>query len=283
MLTRCPSCATTFRVTPEQLKAKAGNVRCGECHGVFNALDTLIEEVPVIERPPEPVSEPLTDPVAEPAAADEAAVPPAPTVEASPVEESSAPDNPSIPADVPEPDHPSAEHAFAPEPLLHEEEGPPPRRWPWALAGVAALLALAVQGLLTFRVELAVMNPGWRPPLEALCDAAGCEVGLPRKVEHVGIESSDLHPEADSPGRLRLVAALRNRAPFAQEFPYLELTLTDATDKALVRRVLAPADYLPKKANREAGIAASSDQSVSLLLEATGLPAAGYRLYLFYP
>lgn len=283
MLTRCPSCATTFRVTPEQLKAKAGNVRCGECQGVFNALDTLIEEVPVIERPPEPVVELLASPAAEPVAADEAAVPSAPTVEKNSFEEPSAPGNPADPADASEPEPAPAEAVFAPEPLLHEEEGPSPRRWPWALAGVTALLAFAVQGLLIFRVELAIMNPGWRPSLEALCDAAGCEVGLPRKVEHVGIESSDLHPEADSPGRLRLVATLRNRAPFAQEFPHLELTLTDASDKALVRRVLAPPDYLPKRANRETGFPASGDLAVSLLLETASLPAAGYRLYLFYP
>jgi predicted Zn finger-like uncharacterized protein len=44
MLTRCPACATHFRVTPEQLKARSGRVRCGECQHVFNALDTLIEE-----------------------------------------------------------------------------------------------------------------------------------------------------------------------------------------------------------------------------------------------
>ena len=41
MFTRCPNCDTTFRVTPTQLKARAGTVRCGQCHFVFNALDTL--------------------------------------------------------------------------------------------------------------------------------------------------------------------------------------------------------------------------------------------------
>ncbi|HRC60588.1 MAG TPA: zinc-ribbon domain-containing protein, partial [Candidatus Propionivibrio aalborgensis] len=45
MKTRCPVCQTTFRVTPEQLKVRAGNVRCGQCHAVFNALDGLLDEV----------------------------------------------------------------------------------------------------------------------------------------------------------------------------------------------------------------------------------------------
>ena len=41
-----------------------------------------------------------------------------------------------------------------------------------------------------------------------------------------------------------LNAVLRNQAPFAQEYPSLELTLTDERDEAVARRVLAPADYL---------------------------------------
>jgi|GEM_PF-296687 len=47
MLTRCPSCSTAFRVTPEQLKIRAGKVRCGHCNTVFNALETL-EDAPAL-------------------------------------------------------------------------------------------------------------------------------------------------------------------------------------------------------------------------------------------
>ena len=44
MKTRCPECLTTFRVSPEQLKARAGKVRCGQCQQVFNALDNMVDE-----------------------------------------------------------------------------------------------------------------------------------------------------------------------------------------------------------------------------------------------
>ena len=43
MKSRCPNCQTVFRVTPEQLRARAGKVRCGQCQAVFNALDSLLE------------------------------------------------------------------------------------------------------------------------------------------------------------------------------------------------------------------------------------------------
>jgi predicted Zn finger-like uncharacterized protein len=44
MRTRCPDCSTIFRVTSEQLRLKAGKVRCGQCQGVFNAFDHFLTE-----------------------------------------------------------------------------------------------------------------------------------------------------------------------------------------------------------------------------------------------
>ena len=44
ILARCPACATTFRVRPEQLRARQGRVRCGQCQHAFNALETLVDE-----------------------------------------------------------------------------------------------------------------------------------------------------------------------------------------------------------------------------------------------
>ena len=46
MFTQCPHCLTLFRITPEQLKAAEGQVRCCQCNKVFNALQRL-QESPV--------------------------------------------------------------------------------------------------------------------------------------------------------------------------------------------------------------------------------------------
>lgn len=61
MLTSCPECRTTFRVTQVQLDAKRGLVRCGHCNAVFNAYDALLPE---IEMPPVEAQE-QAKPVAE--------------------------------------------------------------------------------------------------------------------------------------------------------------------------------------------------------------------------
>lgn len=44
MKTRCPDCSTSFDVTPVQLNARNGKVRCGVCSAVFNAYDHAIED-----------------------------------------------------------------------------------------------------------------------------------------------------------------------------------------------------------------------------------------------
>ncbi len=43
IITRCPSCQTSFRITGEQLKVAAGAVRCGACLRIFQADDEIIQ------------------------------------------------------------------------------------------------------------------------------------------------------------------------------------------------------------------------------------------------
>lgn len=89
MRTRCPVCTTVFRVTTEQLRLRAGKVRCGHCQAVFNAFDALVSEVhePLIETPQveepqveEPqLEEPLVEePLVEESVPHEEPVPPEP-------------------------------------------------------------------------------------------------------------------------------------------------------------------------------------------------------------
>jgi predicted Zn finger-like uncharacterized protein len=44
MFTRCPECRSVFRVTAPVLQMAAGDVRCGSCGTVFNALQTLVDD-----------------------------------------------------------------------------------------------------------------------------------------------------------------------------------------------------------------------------------------------
>lgn len=42
LATQCPHCRTTFRVAHDQLKLRAGMVRCGQCRQVFNGIAHLL-------------------------------------------------------------------------------------------------------------------------------------------------------------------------------------------------------------------------------------------------
>lgn len=42
MITRCPACETSFRITEAQLNTAKGAVRCGSCLQIFKAMDNLL-------------------------------------------------------------------------------------------------------------------------------------------------------------------------------------------------------------------------------------------------
>ena len=54
LITRCPHCQTTFRVTEDQLKLYEGAVRCGVCQQIFNGTDHLQPHSPA------PADKPVT-------------------------------------------------------------------------------------------------------------------------------------------------------------------------------------------------------------------------------
>jgi predicted Zn finger-like uncharacterized protein len=164
-----------------------------------------------------------------------------------------------------------------------QEELPPPRRWPWIVLTVFALVALALQATLHFRVDLASRLPAVRPVLTMLCDVLACNIPLPMDIAAIGIDTSDLHPDPVQADRLQLLATLRNRSPYAQTWPHLEVTLTDANDKVLLRRAVTPAEYLAERKMLAAGFAARSEQALKLDLKVIDLAPVGYRLYVFYP
>lgn len=163
-----------------------------------------------------------------------------------------------------------------------EARGEPFRQALWAAAATLLTLAVLAQGVLVFRNEIALSSPEMRPALESLCAGLGCELPLPRHAADIAIESSDIQPDASREAYFTLHATLRNRAAFQQAWPHVEITLTDARDKALVRRVLAPAQWLPADAPKEA-FPTKGEVAIRVAFEAPGVAAAGYRVYAFYP
>jgi predicted Zn finger-like uncharacterized protein len=317
--TRCPHCETRFKIVEAQLSAHQGMVRCGSCLQAFDARPDFIaapatpdeltvnahspDDLPAEPAVEETVEPPLEPEIIEPAlAAVEIVIPAAPleiepiadektdikfflktesvdTLDFSQMAETSSPPDESV-----IPDAASASYSLDDIPDEHSVATLPPkqRRWPW-IAGSCLLVALLIaQAAYAFRVAIASNLPALKPALVGYCDLLGCQVSLPRHAESISIESSGLEADPEHENIITFNALLRNRASYALEFPVLALTLNDHQDKALARRLLMPADYLPATENQLAGFPASHEVSIRLNLNTADLKPLGYRLELFY-
>lgn len=145
------------------------------------------------------------------------------------------------------------------------------------------VVALVLQAVFHFRDALAAYAPATKPALQRLCAAAGCTIRPLRDVAALSIDASDLQADPAHKGLLILTATVRNRAAHPIGYPYLELTLTDANDQVVVRRALAPAEYVSGTVNTAGGIPPNGEVPVKLFLDASATTQAGYRLYLFFP
>ena len=85
------------------------------------------------------------------------------------------------------------------------------------------------------------------------------------------------------PNEIALGARIRNLASVPQEYPYLELTLTDLTGQAATRRVLRPTDYLGRAGRPGEVLPPGAEIAIQLRLETPRIKATGYELLLFYP
>jgi hypothetical protein len=149
-----------------------------------------------------------------------------------------------------------------------------------AVVCLALLSGLAVQMTVHERDRLATLFPNLKPILDTACSHLGCTVSTLRQIESVVVETSSFIRVRGDIYRLNL--ALKNAAPFELAMPALELTLTDAQDQALLRRVLLGSEINPgNKLAPNAEWAGTVELSVR---PGSGLDrVAGYRVLAFYP
>lgn len=294
--TRCPGCRTIFRVRPEQLAIRNGQVRCGHCKNVFDGNEAMISLAPrqVSDVPPDDEAA-LGPPTVTLRSA--AALTPAPAAEPfAPPPADDAGDGDAGPATAPPAGQPeAAASAAAADDALAWENRFAPRpggRLPGMLDRVYAfavpllLVVLLGQAVFHFRDQLAVRVPAAKPVLAKACALLGCAILPLRDTDNGGalsIDASDLQADPAHRGLLVLMATLRNRATWPLGYPHLELTLTDAQDQVVARRALAPTDYAGGTVEVGAGIGPNAEVSVKLFIDASATAAAGYRLYAFYP
>lgn len=163
--------------------------------------------------------------------------------------------------------------------VLPVKETPPSSSWPWWTLAFVLALALALQWGFQARHVLAAQFPEWRASLQELCRRWDCEVTWPLDLAAVNLVSSGFEQSAE--GRYRLMLQWRNLNSYPVATPAVELTLTDAQDQAVVRKVLTPATL-------EVPLFITPGALKSLAFDLDGdtrefQSVVGYRVVLFYP
>ncbi len=250
-ITHCPSCQTQFIVTEIQLNQHDGLVRCGHCLHVFNAKNQSVN-----------LSTENT-----------AALADLEQTQTAKLELSSQADHghdlPSLT---------SQEHYF------NNIQKPAKINIARYSRFILVILALSiiVQSVYFLRSTIAVYYPNTKSTLVKVCHILGCSIELPKKIDLIVIDDSDMQEDDTYLGVIHLSSTLINRANFAQAYPNIEVTLTDIDDKPKLRRIFKPTDYLANQAETLKGMAAGQEVKMKLVISAEGLSAAGYRLFLSY-
>ncbi|MDO1474262.1 zinc-ribbon and DUF3426 domain-containing protein [Comamonas thiooxydans] len=158
----------------------------------------------------------------------------------------------------------------------------------WHSAGMRVALVLgslvAVAGVVgqyawLQRDVLAAQYPALAPVLTKACSLAGCELQARRAIADVVISGSGFKQLADD-HQYQWSLTLENRSDVPVAMPMAELTLTDAQDRPLLRRVI---DLRLLGAPEQLHARQEWSVNVPVQVQDLGAAVAGYRALVFYP
>jgi hypothetical protein len=151
------------------------------------------------------------------------------------------------------------------------------------LLSLIGVLALTLQLAYLNRTQIASQAPELRPLMEQACRRLGCTVPLSTDIEFIRTEWSDLAFVPEHANLVQLSATLKNHASYVQALPVLEVTLKDANNLVLIRKVFTPRDYLKNEDKKLQSFAAGSQIKIVMRFDVGTVHAQGYSLYWFYP
>ncbi len=308
LVTRCPKCQSDFVVSLEQLRAHDGLVRCGHCKNIFDGGAGLVSKLPTLTSLANTSSaaQPSASATQSPSIQSPAAQPAVlryrergtPEVSAV-VQQPILTDRLELPArQRPEPTisvqgearlraDPSAVGRTPPEFLTEDEDNSGLNTLIWGFASFFAFVVILVQIAYIYRNDIATSLPSLRPTLNTLCESLKCEVSLVRQLDRITIDGSSLdqpsEPQAAGrPAQMTLAFSMRNRLTQPQPWPHLLIELKDASNTPVVRKRLAPMDYLPAQF-KDKPFLPNQELNLRLPIEVTGLQIAGFQLTRYFP
>lgn len=271
LITSCPACETLFKAVPDQLRIADGWVRCGRCKEVFNATEHLLAQ-DVITEPELPHATPSTTTSGD----GELQLEMQPTIVRLESDSPSTELAPSVMAPV----DPPGEFGFLRQ---NRAEGSSRHRGMRALLScVVGLLLLGLAGQIVFheRDRLLALKPELKPWLHAFCAPLNCRLSALQQRDSITVDGAAFTKITRNSYRLNFT--VKNTSNLVLALPSVELTLTDASERPVLRRVFTPAEFELKADTLAAGSEWSASLAVLVNPADTLPPIVGYRLYVFY-
>ena len=283
-ITRCPECATVYRVEPDQLQVAKGWLRCGHCQHVFDSTGLILAWSGAVTASfQDAIGSASTERLAiEDLLKQEDRSPsqmPSAAVDLASFEEALSSFKPEIEKTIAKlSTTPLAVDASDDLDGAADWEPPvPSHRRVLSIFWFCVLLAgLLGQWLWVERHAVAARWPVMAEPFKAVCRAISCDAELLRDVQVMVIDSSSFIQRDEGH---ELSWTVRNAGEQVLAMTALELTLLDAQGKPVLRRVLLPADVDAPKFLMPGQIwTGQLHMRVDL-----DIPVAGYRILSFYP
>ena len=280
MYTQCPECLSVFSLDAQTLAKAHGHVVCGHCEASFDSIATLTDQLP-----PEPFIEmEVNEPAFEPPRVDLAVYRPRAQPSAVVQDEVVIADAPAAEdfsqlvfaprfAREPRSKQPTRSHKRS---LRRRLRSSGQRRWPWLVACMLLMLLLAIQLAWAERDPL-IRNPtvgGW---LRSSCAVLGCGIPLVAAPQQLQLLASNVQAHPSVAGALMISASVRNDATFAQPYPILTITLSDAQGRHIAMRRLQPREYLDDSTILQRGLAPGATAVLLLELEDPGDKAVAFE------
>jgi predicted Zn finger-like uncharacterized protein len=309
-ITSCTACGTQFLLNNEHLKARRGKVQCGNCEHIFNAKNRLTKVSDDIKSP-EDYNASLEEILAEP---DETQVLDEKRIEEKlnvvlegvPDLQDLASDHADTSADFPIMAAETDDTLFIGSNTLHLTDAYDTNQisspisiedltgkeklkktktkvnyWLVSLSVLLALLA-GLQTIYAKRIQIAAEYPQYKTYLVQACHALQCEIPLPKNLDLLTIDDSDMQEDENRQNVIKFSSMLLNNARFAQAYPNIELTLTTTDDEPVLRKLVKPSEYLKAGTDIDAGLGSREEKRIHLAINVKDLAVAGYRVQLVY-
>lgn len=297
-ITSCPECDTHFLLNTEHIKSHRGKVQCGNCEHVFNAKNRLTE-IPdditsaeeyqaSLDREADEANENVEDTLT-----DEIVIE---AVDATLGEDASYigefnPDtaSPDTEPALAEPEASDTDNPINTPTIFDDVDEAPSfskktgksNVWPIILS-MLLLFSAAAQATYFMRVKIAAEYPQFKPLLVDACQQLNCTIELPKNLDFITIGDSDMQEDENYEGVINFSSALTNNARYAQAYPNIALTLTNAEDQPVIKKLIFPKEYLAAGVTANNGVGAREEVHIKLAIRVSDEDVAGYRVLLVY-